>query len=127
MHDTAAHHYSADRAAFQAFEPFREFVSGPIHAGTFGADDLDTTLGPEVRSVKAPPEDQANLPPRSRPVDRPSGHRGVERAVTTWLTDRDDTELRSTPTPVIRGGAERAVRACLAGRAGTLPARQALP
>ncbi len=34
MHYTAAHHYDPDRAVFQDFEPFWEFVSGPLHAGT---------------------------------------------------------------------------------------------
>ena len=34
MHYTAAHHYDPNRAAFQDFEPFWEFMSGPIHAGT---------------------------------------------------------------------------------------------
>ena len=41
VHYTAAHHYSPDRAAFQEFEPFWEFVSGPLHAGTFGPNALD--------------------------------------------------------------------------------------
>ncbi|WP_226584419.1 alkaline phosphatase D family protein [Acuticoccus sediminis] len=64
VHYTAAHHYSPDRAAFQDFEPFWEFVSGPIHAGTFGPNALDMTFGPEARFVKAPGPDQGvNLPP----------------------------------------------------------------
>ncbi len=36
VHYTAAHYYNPDKAAFQDFEPFWEFVSGPLHAGTFG-------------------------------------------------------------------------------------------
>ncbi|WP_181701088.1 alkaline phosphatase D family protein [Chthonobacter albigriseus] len=64
VHYTAAHYYSPEKAAFQDFEPFWEFVSGPLHAGTFGPNDLDMTFGPEVRYVKAPtPEQGANLPP----------------------------------------------------------------
>jgi phosphodiesterase/alkaline phosphatase D-like protein len=31
------------------FDPFWEFVAGPIHAGTFGPNPLDPTFGPEVR------------------------------------------------------------------------------
>ena len=49
MHYTAAHYYDPNRAAFQDFEPFWEFISGPIHAGTWGAFPLDNTFGPEVR------------------------------------------------------------------------------
>ena len=63
MHDTAAHHYHPDRAQFQDFEPFWEFVSGPLNAGTFGPNELDNTFGPELRFIKAPPPGQANLPP----------------------------------------------------------------
>ena len=64
VHYTAAHHYHPDRAAFTDFKPFWEFVSGPLHAGTFGPNALDRTFGPEVRFVKAPaPEQGVNLPP----------------------------------------------------------------
>ena len=47
MHYTAAHHYDPNRAVFQDFEPFWEFVSGPLHAGTWSPGDLDNTFGPE--------------------------------------------------------------------------------
>ena len=63
VHYTAAHHYSPDRAQFQDFNPFWEFVSGPLHAGTFGPSDYDNTFGPEVRFAKHPEEGQRNLPP----------------------------------------------------------------
>ncbi len=63
VHYTAAHHYAPERAAFKNFRPFWEFVSGPLHAGTFGPNDLDATFGPEVVFQKAPPDGQANLPP----------------------------------------------------------------
>jgi len=46
MHYTAAHHYDPNRAVFQDFEPFWEFMSGPIHAGTWGPGELDNTFGP---------------------------------------------------------------------------------
>ncbi|MEQ9815699.1 MAG: alkaline phosphatase D family protein [Azospirillaceae bacterium] len=61
VHYTAAHHYSPERAQFQDFAPFWEFVSGPIHAGTFGPNALDMTFGPEVRFQAVP--DGVNLPP----------------------------------------------------------------
>ncbi len=63
VHYTAAHYYNPDKAVFQDFEPFWEFVSGPIHAGTFGPNTLDMTFGPELKFVKAPPEGQVNLAP----------------------------------------------------------------
>jgi alkaline phosphatase D len=55
VHYTAAHHYSPDRAAFQDFDPFWEFVSGPLHAGAFGPNTLDPTFGPSAEFVHAPP------------------------------------------------------------------------
>ncbi len=64
VHYTAAHYYNPEKAQFQDFEPFWEFVTGPLHAGTFGPNELDNTFGPEVRYQKAPtPEQGANLPP----------------------------------------------------------------
>jgi alkaline phosphatase D len=45
VHYTAAHYYNPEKAAFQEFEPFWEFVSGPLHAGSFGPGDLDMTFG----------------------------------------------------------------------------------
>jgi alkaline phosphatase D len=48
MHYTAAHHYDPNRAVFQDFEPFWEFVSGPLHAGTWAPSPLDNTFGPSV-------------------------------------------------------------------------------
>ena len=97
VHYTAAHHYSPDRASFQDFEPFWEFVSGPIHSGTFGPNALDATFGPEVRFVKAPEEGQSNLPPSAGLqffglVDI----EGATGRMTVRLMDRADHELWST-------------------------------
>ncbi len=63
VHYTAAHHYDPNRARFQEFAPFWEFVSGPLNAGTFGPSRLDATFGPQVVFQKAPPAGQFNLPP----------------------------------------------------------------
>ena len=63
VHYTAAHRYSPERAQFTEFDPFWEFVSGPLNAGTFGPGALDNTFGPEVVFAKAPPNGQSNLPP----------------------------------------------------------------
>jgi alkaline phosphatase D len=63
VHYAAAHHYDPARAQGVAFDPFWEFVAGPIHAGTFGPEQLDPTLGPEVRFQWAPPPGTGNLAP----------------------------------------------------------------
>ncbi|MDX1932209.1 MAG: alkaline phosphatase D family protein [Capsulimonadales bacterium] len=62
VHYTAAHHYDPARAQFKEFLPFWEFVSGPIHAGTFGPNRIDPTFGPEVRFIKDG-GGKSNLPP----------------------------------------------------------------
>ncbi len=54
VHHTSAQHYQPSRAAFGDFEPFWEFVSGPLNAGAFPASTLDGTFGPERVFVKAP-------------------------------------------------------------------------
>ncbi|MFK0290695.1 alkaline phosphatase D family protein [Streptomyces sp. NPDC090442] len=65
VHYTSAQHYAPERAAFTDFEPFWEFVSGPLHAGGFPAVKLDGTFGPEQPFVKAP--DRANVSPAESP------------------------------------------------------------
>jgi alkaline phosphatase D len=52
VHYTAAHYYDPNRAVFQDFAPFWEFVSGPLHAGTFAPGALDNTFGPQLRFAK---------------------------------------------------------------------------
>ncbi len=49
VHYCASHYYDPSKAQFTDFDGFWEFVSGPLHAGTFGPDRLDNTFGPEVR------------------------------------------------------------------------------
>src|SRR4029453_4765437 len=48
MHYTAAPYYDPTAAVFQDFEPFWEFISGPIHAGTWHPQKLDNTFGPRA-------------------------------------------------------------------------------
>ncbi|TDP67949.1 alkaline phosphatase D [Actinokineospora alba] len=99
VHYTAAHHYSPDRAAVGDFDPFWEFVSGPLNAGAFGPNKLDPTFGPEAVFVHAPPA--ANTSPMDGfqhfgdvEIDGPTG------ALTVHLRDGKGTALWSkTLTP----------------------------
>ena len=64
LHYTAAHYYDPNRAVFQDFEPFWEFVSGPIHAGTWTPVEMEHTFGPRVVFLKASSKEQGeNLAP----------------------------------------------------------------
>ena len=104
VHYTAAHYYDPAKAQFTDFNPFWEFVSGPLHAGTFGPNELDMTFGPEVKYVKAPTEDQgANLPPSMGLqffglVDI----EGASGQMTVRLMDRDDNELYKVTLDPVR-------------------------
>jgi alkaline phosphatase D len=98
VHYTAAHYYDPNKAKFQDFEPFWEFVSGPIHAGNFGPNVLDNTFGPQLKFIKAPTKEQGqNLPPSAGlqffghvAIDGPTG------VMTVTLKDWDDHALWST-------------------------------
>lgn len=97
VHYAAAHYYDPNKAQFQEFDPFWEFVSGPLHAGTFGPNKLDNTFGPEVRFIKAPEPGQANLPPSAGMQF--FGHVKIDGAsgqMTVTLRDRADVALWST-------------------------------
>jgi alkaline phosphatase D len=63
VHYCAAHHYDPTRARFTQFDPFWEFVAGPLHAGTFGPNELDRTFGPEVKFNGVPAGMKPNRPP----------------------------------------------------------------
>ncbi|MCQ4212841.1 alkaline phosphatase D family protein [Streptomyces longispororuber] len=65
VHYTSAQHYEPSKAAFQDFEPFWEFVSGPLAAGGFQATKLDGTFGPQQAFIKAP--SRANTSPMETP------------------------------------------------------------
>lgn len=97
VHYTAAHYYNPDKAAFQDFDPFWEFVSGPLHSGTFGPNDLDMTFGPELKYVKAPEGGQQNLSPAAGLQF--FGHVAIAadtRVMTVTLRDAADASLWST-------------------------------
>jgi alkaline phosphatase D len=109
MHYTAAHYYDPNRAAFQDFEPFWEFVSGPLHAGTWAPGELDNTFGPAAMFQKGCSAQQGeNLAPcfglqffGRVDIDGQSG------IMTVTLKDVDDRALWSVdiePRPDARPG-----------------------
>jgi alkaline phosphatase D len=95
VHYAAAHHYHPARAAFADFDPFWEFVAGPLHAGTFPAGPLDSTFGPRAEFYAGPlPGEGVNLPPSANrqyfgmvELDGRSG------ALSVQLIDRTGTRL----------------------------------
>jgi alkaline phosphatase D len=97
MHYTAAHYYDPNRAVFQDFEPFWEFVSGPLHAGTWAPGQLDNTFGPSAMFQKGCGAEQGeNLAPcfglqffGRIDID------GQSEVMTVTLKDVDNTSLWS--------------------------------
>jgi alkaline phosphatase D len=63
QHYTAAHHFDPNRAVFQDFEPFWEFMSGPIHAGTGPVSPLDKTFGAHAVFQKGCDKGRDNVAP----------------------------------------------------------------
>jgi len=98
VHYTAAHYYNPNKAVFQDFEPFWEFVSGPLHAGSFPHAPLDNTFGPQLMFVKAPTVEQGiNQSPATE--FQFFGHVAIDGStgvMTVTLKDVDDRALWST-------------------------------
>ncbi|MEO6213058.1 MAG: alkaline phosphatase D family protein [Vicinamibacterales bacterium] len=63
VHYCAAHHYHPTRATFTEFDPFWEFVAGPLNAGTFAPNEMDATFGPEVKFTGTSKTTKPNRPP----------------------------------------------------------------
>ena len=109
VHYCATHLYDPARAQFTDFNPFYEFVSGPLHAGGFGPNELDNTFGPRVVFTRNP-GGRVNSPPTENGLY--FGHVRIDgrtRAMT--VTHHDVTgaalERRELPAPALSAGASR--------------------
>ena len=103
VHYTAAHFYDPNQAKFQDFEPFWEFVSGPLNAGTFGPNELDPTFGPQLKFIKAPDAGKSNLAPSAGYQFFGHVHiDGASNAMTVTLKDMKNQDLyRVELTPAV--------------------------
>jgi alkaline phosphatase D len=63
VHYCAAHHYDPTRATFTEFDPFWEFVAGPLNNGPFGPNPPSRTFAPEGRFTSIPEGMKPNRPP----------------------------------------------------------------
>jgi alkaline phosphatase D len=93
VHYAAAHSYDPARATYTDFDPFWEFVAGPLHAGTAARPAaLDATFGPQAVFTSTPP---------TRSVSPSDGLQffglvaidPATRAATVTLHDRDGRTL----------------------------------
>jgi alkaline phosphatase D len=98
MHYTAAHYYDPNAAVFQDFEPFWEFISGPIHAGTWHPQQLDNTFGPRAVFQKGCSGDQPDdlAPCFGLQFFGQVAIDGATEVMTVTLKDVEDRDLWST-------------------------------
>jgi len=98
MHYAAAYFHDPNKAVFQDFEPFWEFIAGPLHAGTWTPGPIDNTFGPRAVFERGCGADQHdNLAPCFG--QQFFGHVAIERAsevMTVTLKDMHDRALWST-------------------------------
>lgn len=100
VHYTAAHFYDPNKAKFSDFNPFWEFVSGPLNAGAFGPNLPDDTFGLQVVYQKAPKEQNA-APSTGMQFFGQVDIDAKTRAMTVTLKDLTGASLYSkTLTPV---------------------------
>ena len=100
VHYAAAHHYDPTRAAFTDFDPFWEFVAGPLHAGTFAPPALDPTFGPAVRFSAIPADLKPNRPPAENLQFFGQVHVEAKTGLmTVSLHDREGKSLYSVALP----------------------------
>lgn len=86
VHFTAAHHFSPERAAYPDFDPFWEFIAGPIAASSFGTKEVDRTFGAERRFAKGSQESSRRAP---RPDQLFIGYAEIDAAGNLTVELRD--------------------------------------
>jgi alkaline phosphatase D len=81
---------------FQDFEPFWEFVSGPLHAGTWTTVELERTFGPQVVFQKASQQGENLAPCYGLQFFGQVAIDGATETLTVTLKDVADRALWST-------------------------------
>ncbi|WP_202869670.1 alkaline phosphatase D family protein [Kribbella caucasensis] len=102
VHYTAAHHYDPSRAKFTDFDPFWEFVSGPLNAAV-GVEPrpnpVDPTFGPEVVFAKGAPSADVGNPAFGYQYFGEVAIDGDTRQLTVRLRDIEGTVLHTVELP----------------------------
>lgn len=95
VHYAAAHRYDPTRAAYEDFDPFWEFVAGPMHATAFPRKRLDDTFGPEVVFASAG-DDTFGTPATGAQFFGVIRIDGRSRAMRVTLVDARGRDLHTT-------------------------------
>ena len=102
VHYTAAHHYHPDRAVFTDFDPFWEFVSGPLNAAVGVEPEpnkVDATFGPQVVYAKGAPNAEVGSPAYGYQYFGEVTIDANTRTMTVTLRDIDGRALHATDLP----------------------------
>ncbi|MEV0285913.1 MULTISPECIES: alkaline phosphatase D family protein [unclassified Kribbella] len=102
VHYTAAHHYDPSRAKFTDFDPFWEFVSGPLNAAV-GVEPrpnpVDPTFGPQVVFAKGAPSADVGNPAYGYQYFGEVTIDATTHHLTVNLRDQSGTTLHTTTLP----------------------------
>jgi alkaline phosphatase D len=96
VHYAASLFYSPARAQFTDFEPFWEFVSGPLHAISLAPGGLDNTFGPEFRWTSRPRGSKSSGPYTSEQYFSTVHIDAKTKVATVTHCNRDGARLWST-------------------------------
>ncbi len=95
VHFAASLHYSPARAKFTEFDPFWEFISGPLHAASLAPGGLDATFGPEFKWTSRPKGAKASGPYTKEQFFSTIRIEGKSKVATITHLNRDGEKLAS--------------------------------
>lgn len=101
VHYAASHYYDPSKAQFTQFDPFWEFVSGPLHAASLGPGALDNTFGPQAKWNARPKGSKASGPYSAEQFFGTIRIDGKTRTAMVTHYDRDGGKLHSTELPAV--------------------------
>ncbi len=99
VHYAAAHYYDPKEATFSDFDPFWEFVAGPLHASTYGPNPLDPTFGPRVVYQSPPSGKWRRSPAHGGQYFGMMRIDGKTEVLTVTLHDLEGTRLYGVELP----------------------------
>jgi len=95
VHFAASYYYDPAKAQFAEFDPFWEFISGPLHAASLGPGTLDNTFGPQTRFTSRPKGAKASGPYTNEQYFSTIRIDGKTKAATITHLNRDGARLWS--------------------------------
>jgi alkaline phosphatase D len=99
VHFAASYQYDPAKAQFTDFDPFWEFISGPLHAASLGPGTLDNTFGPQTRFTARPKGAKASGPYTNEQYFSTVRIDGKTKAATVTHFNRDGDKLWSLDLP----------------------------